>query len=569
MTPRSTSSTANYGTEQTTLLESSSTTDLVDGKTTTNTTTEPSSSSSSSSCCSHPHHRWTPLQVLNLAVCACSIILFLSVHQQLSHHRNGNATTTSSHTNTSIVSHHKKTKEQQRQKWSTNSKYERVQGIGFQIYTGGAPAYINVTHSDGTVTERPNPECHGLNSYGTMWTEEGDVIQCYIGDYDVEQDVKARLRIMKDAVEQAYHQAAENRDPSTLKVFIAPEFFWRGVNGAYEFVDEGPGDETICGPACQILKGLEDIVADWRFEDWFFLFGTITAHEPIRDDRIDYDSLFYNFAPVYRGYDPAKTDHKGKRFIAPKRYLSTSDFMTPQRNLDTSNWKELIENHESNTHQETTVINPIFTRGKYDIEMWIDYKDELDQRDYTLLEFGWLMIDGLSISLEICLDHQVKTALNAYTADMTTGRQTLIPSITDKGLEYVHIPTYQAQIGIVSSAGMTLVPESLALTQHGVIFLQDGLTNATNGEYWAHSGCEFGLQFQGGTEAITRRAFLSSTDVFFEHKTLDDVKDFDLYPDSNKDDDWIHNLAGSFSTKAYPPKLIIFDAVDIPDVLHD
>lgn len=531
MTPRSDPTL--YGTEGTSLLDSKS-------QTARPSRTGPIVGDTKIALGPSQQPRWTRLQALNLVIFASSIMLLLCVRQEMKH---GSAFP------------YKRS--------STNSKYERVQGIGFQIYTGGARAFLNVTHSDGSVTSKPNPECRGLDSYGTMWTEQGDVLQCYIGNYDTELDVQDRLRIMKDAVELAYHQT--EKDPSTLKIFIAPEFFWRGVNGAYEFEDEGPGDDTICGPACQILKGLEEIVADWRFEDWFFLFGSITAHEPIQDDRTDYDSLFYNFAPVYRGYDPSKADHKGKRFIAPKRYLSTSDFMTPQRNLDTSNWKELVENHDSNTHQETTVINPIFTRGKYDIEMWVDYKDELDQRDYTLLEFGWLMVDGLAVSLEICLDHQVKTSLNAYTADMTTGRQTLIPSITDKGLEYVHIPEYQAQIGIVSSAGMTLVPESLALTQHGIIFLQDGLSNATNREYYSHTGCEFGLQFEGGTEAITRRAFLSSTDVFFEHKTLDDFKRYDLYPES----DWDKNLAGSFSAKEYPPQLTVFNPADIATVLHD
>jgi hypothetical protein len=533
MTPRNDPSDNTYGSEATRLLESES-------KLGRASRTSPVVGDTSMAQGAPQKHRWTPLQALNLAIFACSIMLWICVRQEVKHG--------------SVMPP---------KRLSTNSKYERVQGIGFQIYTGGARAFVNTTHSDGSVIQKTNPECHGLNSYGTMWTEQGDVLQCYIGNYDIEQDVQARLRIMKEAVEMAYHQT--DKDPSTLKVFIAPEFFFRGVNGAYAFEDEGPGDDTICGPACQILKGLEEIVADWRFEDWFFLFGSIVAHEPIDDDRTDYDSLFYNFAPIYKGYDPSKTDHKGKRFIAPKRYLSTSDFMTPQRNVDTSNWKELVENRESNTHQETTVINPIFTRGKYDIEMWVDYKDELDQRDYTLLEFGWLMVDGLSVSLEICLDHQVKTSLNAYTADMTTGQQTMIPSITEKGLQYVHIPKYQAQIGVVSSAGMTLVPESLALTQHGIIFLQDGLSNATNREYWANTGCEFGTQFEGGTEAITRRAFLSSTDVFFEHQTLDGLKRYDLYPEK----EWEKNIAGSFSGKEYPPQLTIFDPADIAMVHLD
>jgi len=446
-------------------------------------------------------------------------------------------------------------------KLSTNSKYTRVQGIGYQIYTGGAPAFYNATTEDGEIIREANPECLGLYSYGTMWTEEGEELQCYLGNFDAEQDVQTRLKIMEDAVEQAYRMSDTKYDPTTLKIFIAPEFFWRGVNGAYVFEDEAPGDSTVCGPVCQILAGLEELVAQKRFEDWLFLFGSITASEPIRDRHNSYDSLFYNFAPVYKGFDPEKTTYEGKRFIAPKRYLSTSDFMTPQRHLNVSGFKELIDHEQTSTHQATTVINPIYTRGKYDYDLWIDYKGELDGLGYTILEYGWLMVNGLAVSLEICLDHQVKTSLNAYNADMTTGRNTLIPSIVEHGLEYAHIPYFQAQIGVVSSAGMTIVQEALALTQHGIIFLQDGLSNATNRMYWSSTGCELGLQFEGGTEAVQRRAFLSSTDVFFEHAALEDFKRYDVYGD-----DWKVYVNGTFTTKSYPPQLNIFKKMDIAEV---
>jgi hypothetical protein len=181
---------------------------------------------------------------------------------------------------------------------------------------------------------------------------------------------------------------------------------------------------------------------------------------------------------------------------------------------------------------------------------------------YALLEYGWLMVDGLSVSIEICLDHQMHTALNTYLADMTTGRQTLIPSSSDEhGLEYVHIPAYQAQVSIVSSAGMSVVPESLALTNDGMLFLQDGLSNATNRMYWGEDECEYGLQFKGGTEAVQRRALLSSTDIFFEHKALETYHRHDIF------DDWETTAAGIFSAKVYDPQMTVFDPMPIPLVV--
>ena len=173
MTPRRPPTT--YGSEETTTLLNSSETD----GSTTGSRTSPSADEESkidlgSSSAYWKQLHWTPLQVLNVAVLVCSVLLWIGIRQEV---RFGPL----------LLSHHKRS--------STNSKYERVQGIGFQIYTGGARAFINVTHSDGSVTEKANSECKGLDSYGTMWTEEGDVLQCYIGNYDVEQDVQDRMRI--------------------------------------------------------------------------------------------------------------------------------------------------------------------------------------------------------------------------------------------------------------------------------------------------------------------------------------------------------------------------------------
>jgi hypothetical protein len=437
---------------------------------------------------------------------------------------------------------------------STRSKYKRVQGIGFQIYTGGAPAFLDEENKE------LNPECIGMESYGQVVGEEAPMLQCYIGAEAAVDDVQKRLQIMRDAVELAF-QKADNSDPSILKIFVAPEFFWRGRDGAYVWKDEKPDDPSVCGPVCQLLQGLEQIVAQRRFQDWFFVFGTVIASEKLRSDD-PYDYLFYNFAPIYKGYDPAKTDHRGKRFIVPKRYVSSSDFLTPQRHLNATLFKEIV-GQELPEH-DTVIFNPFdFDRKRYDNDIWINYKDELDGLGYTMIEYDWLMIDGLAVTLEICFDHQMRTALNTYLGDMMTGQQTLIPSSSDKGLSHVHIPKYQAQISIVSSAGMTVTPDSLVLTNGGTIFLQDGLSNATNRMYWSREGCELGLQFDGGFESVQRRAFLSATDIFFEHSASNDFHRVDLYKPEKVEE----QLNGSFSAKVYPPQITVFSPVGIAEVL--
>lgn len=148
-------------------------------------------------------------------------------------------------------------------------RYTKVQTLSFQIYTGGAPAYTD----DG----QPNEECINLNDYGVS-EDDNPKLQCYLGLDDTALDVERRLNIMSNAVDRAYDVSDRNDD--TLKIFLAPEFYFRGRNGAYEFIDEEKEDDRGgCSDICHILKGLESMVAQKRFDNWLFLFGTVIGSE--------------------------------------------------------------------------------------------------------------------------------------------------------------------------------------------------------------------------------------------------------------------------------------------------
>eukprot|EP01083_Nonionella_stella_P263920 895928_1 len=94
---------------------------------------------------------------------------------------------------------------------------------------------------------------------------------------------------------------------------------------------------------------------------------------------------------------------------------------------------------------------------------------------YSMIEYGWFYLDNIAFSVEICLDHLVHRALQTYNADVVNGGKTKIPSSANDSIEFVSIPKHQAQISLVSSAGMDITVESLALANSGYIFLQDGM----------------------------------------------------------------------------------------------
>jgi hypothetical protein len=483
-------------------------------------------------------------------------------------------------------------------RWLT-SKYTHFQGLGFQIYTGGAPGYLeddddgddsrSSSKNESENKERSskerhhNDECVGLHSYGHIQGE----LQCYLGHKDPVKDARHRLQIMRDAVERAYEQSLHDDDPKTLKVFIAPEFFWRGKNGAYLFANEtlqeklrAQGDPSAeCRAVCQILRGLENLVADAKYADWLFVFGTVIASETLPQGD-EYDYLFYNFAPVYKGYDPAKSTPAGKRFLVPKRYVSDIDFLTPRRNFNDTIAKELrpfdsqlAAEYDEHYDNDTTVFNPFdLSQTKYDYEVWTQYKEELSNKGYAIIEYNWFVMDDIVFTIEICLDHLHRSALDSYTANVVTGSKLVIPSgsssSTSEELEYVPIPAHQAQISLVSSAGMVVMPSSLALAQNGTILLQDGMDNTPSRMFWesGSSSCarsNKGLAFEGGSEAVQRVAFLSPTEVVFDYKVRNEYQTYDLYPST----DVVQcALKGSFSTKVYDPQVLVYQPIEIASI---
>lgn len=90
--------------------------------------------------------------------------------------------------------------------------YSKVQFIAWEIYTG--PVYQN----------RLADHYPGITP--ALGDRRWDVLrQCL--------DISARVQFTKKALDAAYESA--DQDENTLKVFMAPEFLYRGAAGAYLF----------------------------------------------------------------------------------------------------------------------------------------------------------------------------------------------------------------------------------------------------------------------------------------------------------------------------------------------
>ncbi|MEM7584451.1 MAG: hypothetical protein AAF560_13770 [Acidobacteriota bacterium] len=96
--------------------------------------------------------------------------------------------------------------------------------------------------------------------------------QEYLGLEDTAKDVEARIALVKAALDKA--AAASNIDASATKVFVIPEFFFRGRNGGYDL-------ETIMGFGSPggaggqgLIGGLQELIKDDKWSKWIFVFGS-------------------------------------------------------------------------------------------------------------------------------------------------------------------------------------------------------------------------------------------------------------------------------------------------------
>src|SRR4051812_1963998 len=134
-----------------------------------------------------------------------------------------------------------------------------------------------------------------------------DGSKIYLGLNNPQLDIEARCDLMLRAMEVARDALLPQSPPvppgHTLNVFMAPEFFFRGVSGAYQMDDV----------QLAILK-LQGMAADPSWADWVFVFGTIlgVSSPTLNTPPYDIDPLagkeVYNFALVQEGGVAAQGD---------------------------------------------------------------------------------------------------------------------------------------------------------------------------------------------------------------------------------------------------------------------
>mmetsp|Transcript_93158 Transcript_93158/g.259496 ORF Transcript_93158/g.259496 Transcript_93158/m.259496 type:complete len:522 (+) Transcript_93158:55-1620(+) len=305
-------------------------------------------------------------------------------------------------------------------------RYARAQYLGFQIFT------VPGTAADGCFASQPGDEA----------TED----ECYLGTASVAADLQGRLRIMRAAIERAHASSHWDRRSSTLKVFMAPEFYWRGARGAYRL-----WENASLVLIKDVARSLESMVSDPSYADWLFVFGTLILAEPADPAFVSllpdpsHNISYYNVAPIFVG-------GTGRRLLEFKHYISGVDFIqhspgnlrTPPLGAAPGSGTEFCKaNPNSNGCVYSTLPDKVLRQLGFD--------------EYEVVKGNSFKVENLRIGIEVCLDHlegQLGKALG---------------------------PERLVDLQLITSAGMAIRFGPVCTASRGPVFLSDGFAEASVG----------------------------------------------------------------------------------------
>ncbi len=322
----------------------------------------------------------------------------------------------------------------------------------------------------------------------------------YSGAVDDGNDMRTRCADMKAAIQSAYaladHAGSYNTATNVLKVFMAPEFFFRGRNGAYDHsVVHGVEKQTnargatVVAKTKGIVETMMEEIDDPKYKDWLFVLGT--AIGAVRDSRTVCRQPGGG-GPVAVPVDRATGKSKptctknaahpvGESFATA--YVENVGFIVKEGEVHTVT-KELVSGIDYVADEaagrkdivgvKTDGVTRALAVGRHAQPSGYNAATNVPTKFVDERMGGCIFtIDGITIGVEVCLDHA------ASTSNANGGR-----------LEHAG----NIQLQMVPSAGMSIT--SLRTVPGGIVFNVDGLYPAVQVVAGANPTAQFGI----GTE---------------------------------------------------------------------
>lgn len=260
-----------------------------------------------------------------------------------------------------------------------------------------------------------------------------DLTMTYSGDSDPKADADLRIALMKEALDAAYAASPNAHKSDVLKLFMAPEFYFRGAKGAYGFDTYDYLVEKLCA-----------LVKQPKFDDWLVVFGSLLIAFELAPTRAAVDGIavggktqrVQNVVLIQEGGSAGATR------VVVKEHMSGIDFVRTSAGFE--------------------LVDPTFSM-KTRLSAGLDLGSvshvpsgktgagkELQTKEYDGL--GIFGSRGVCYGVEICLDH---------------GEGRLRKSPVGKGQSYV-------QVQLIPSAGMSITDTAVVAMKDGIVFNCDG-----------------------------------------------------------------------------------------------
>ncbi len=329
------------------------------------------------------------------------------------------------------------------------AKYTDVQFVGYAINT--APKITN-----------------------TMGGIGGYIQGKYIGIEPSSHDIDARIELIMRTVDHTRASEAIDASPTTLKIFLMPEFLLRGALGAYD------NDPPVLDYFRYFRTRFARRVRKPEYEDWLFAVGTlVSAADYVRGRNLQTDveavlreiivdslvnaweyasglgasgqklaGVIWNMLQTYMNY--CNTDHPLFRVTDRCYVVAGGAELDPDYPDGLSIRKEYLSN-------EDFVLNsPLFNNEDTDSSPIPENNGE--DKEHAFDPYSIFTIKGIRFGVEICLDH--------LRARLLTNR---LPD------------TELVQIHLVPSCGLQLVQSSIIAGTGGFAFNCDGESGGSLG----------------------------------------------------------------------------------------
>ncbi len=160
----------------------------------------------------------------------------------------------------------------------------------------------------------------------------------YTGKTPEIQDIEARVKFLGEVIKKAAGIVGDKQEE--LKVFVAPECFFLGPNGAYSI-----------DALSSLVEELQDLVKDPQWENWVFAFGTVNA--VYEEEEGNFLELL-NHTPVIRGgFKSADKSPDYTKLIQKTFYSAEMPFESELKNpTDEQFYGELFRKDFSPTEYE-------------------------------------------------------------------------------------------------------------------------------------------------------------------------------------------------------------------------